>query len=190
MSDLKKYRNSIGKFALYHTMKHLQYPIGEFEAKEFYSDAERRNAIKILEHFPQWLDVIIQNRDEADYLKVYRPHGWTAAQVIHHCADSHMNCLMRLKLALTEENPTIKPYAENKWALLTDYHLPVNNSTTLLHAVHRKLVVLFQNLLPHEWSRTYLHPEHQKIFTIDQLLSFYAWHCEHHFAHLKIAWED
>jgi hypothetical protein len=171
-------------------MEHLQFPVGRYQYKASLNDSERKQAIAVLKAFPQWLDIIIQNKDAIDFNKTYRPQGWTAAQVIHHCADSHMNCVMRLKLALTEDNPTIKPYLEDKWAEQIDYELPVNNSIVLLHAVHRKLVSLFENLSDADRQRTYYHPEAQQSFTLDALLDLYAWHCQHHFGHLKICFGE
>jgi DinB superfamily len=165
-----------------------QYPIGEYIYQEKLSNEERKKCLGIMQAFPQWLDIIIQNKDAIDFLKTYRVNGWNAAQVIHHCADSHMNCLIRLKLALSEENPTIKPYDEAAWAEMIDYDLPVNNSIVLLHAVHRKIVSIFDNLDEAQRSKTYYHPEMKQTFTIDALLGLYAWHCKHHFAHLELAW--
>lgn len=164
-----------------------QYPIGEFLYQSILSAEERKEFISILSAFPNWLDIIVQNKDASDLEKRYREKGWTANQVIHHCADSHINCLIRLKLSLSEKHPTIKPYKEDLWAEMIDYSLPVNNSIVLLHAVHRKLVILFSNLSEKQWQMTYYHPEMQQEFTIDGLLALYAWHCKHHFAHLEIA---
>src|ERR1017187_9265998 len=111
----------------------LQYPIGRHQ-KEW---------IGVLEALPSWLDACIENLDEPQLQVPYREGGWNIQQVIHHLADSHMNAYIRLKLALTEENPTVKPYDENSWAKLVDTQIvPVNVSVTMLHALHRRMVAL------------------------------------------------
>jgi hypothetical protein len=168
-------------------MEKLQYPIGKYQKIERMTDDEFKQAIEVLKALPQWLDIIIQNKEESDFLKTYRLNGWTATQVIHHVADSHLNCLCRLKIALTEDRPTIRPYEEDKWALCADYNLPVNNSVTLLHTIHHKLVSVFSSLTLDQRQRTYYHPGSEEWFTIDGLLGLYAWHSQHHFEHLRIA---
>jgi hypothetical protein len=164
----------------------LQYPIGEHIYKATATAQELKEAIGVLENFPSWIEIRIQNLDADRLATPYRPGGWSIAQVVHHCADSHINCLMRLKLALTEDCPTIKPYDEAAWALQADYDLPINNSTTILHAVHRKLVAVFSNLTAVDWQKTYIHPQHNnKTFNLVELLMLYAWHCKHHFAQIQ-----
>ena len=117
----------------------------------------------------------------------YRPNGWTVCQVAHHLADNHMNAYIRFKLALTEDNPTIKPYDENAWAQLPDTKiLPINISITLLFSLHIRLYELLKNISEQDWSRTVFHPEHEKEMSIWYLLGMYAWHGKHHVAHLKI----
>jgi hypothetical protein len=116
----------------------------------------------------------------------YREGGWSTQQVIHHVADSHTNAYIRIRLALTEDNPTIKPYDENAWALLPDVDtVPVNISVTLLHALHRRLVALMETLSPAQWERTYYHPEHKRNFTVWEMASLYAWHSRQHTAHIQ-----
>jgi hypothetical protein len=173
-------------FNLIMNLQELRFPIGEHVYKTVASRQELQDAIAVLENFPAWIEKRIENLDAAQLATAYRPGGWTIAQVVHHCADSHMNCLIRLKLALTEDCPTIKPYDETAWALQMDYDLPINNSTTILHAVHRKLIIIFQNLLQADWQKTYIHPQHDnKTFNVVELLMLYSWHCKHHFAHIN-----
>ena len=106
-------------------------------------------------------------------------------QVVHHVADSHMNSLIRFKLGLTEDNPTIKPYDENEWVKLADtQNLPVNVSLTLLHALHIRLHELLKNMSRTDLDRTLFHPEHKKEFTLWEFLGLYAWHGRHHTAHI------
>ena len=142
--------------------------------------------ISAIEALPLWLDVIIENLDEHQLETPYRPGGWTMVQTIHHLADSHMNAFMRLKLALTEEAPVIKPYEEALWAETPEVKaVPVNVSITLLHALHRRWVALLQSLSPEDWSRTYFHPEHGREFPIWEMTALYTWHSRHHMEHLK-----
>ena len=115
----------------------------------------------------------------------YRPGGWTVRQVVHHVPDSHLNAYLRFKLALTEENPTICPYDEQRWAQLPDtMGTPVGVSLMLLEAVHRRWVVLLTAMQESDWSRTFFHPEHQKAFRLDYVLAMYAFHGRHHVAHI------
>ena len=116
-----------------------------------------------------------------DHLDTKNPEGWSARQIIHHLADSHMNAFIRFKLGLTEEHPTIKPYDQNKWAETVDVkNVPVNNSITLLHALHRRWHALLITLNESDFMRTVYHPEQQKDISLWQLLQIYAWHGKHH----------
>ena len=105
----------------------------------------------------------------------YRPGGWTGRQVVHHVADSHMNCYFRYRLALTEENPTIRPYDEAAWAELPDVAAtPIMVSLTLLDALHSRWVTLLYHLTQEQWQRTFYHPGNQRESTLDQALALYA----------------
>lgn len=160
----------------------LSYPIGRFVIPETYDDLMIRKWIDKLDVSPQWYDAAIENMDEAQLLTPYRPDGWAVTQVIHHVADSHMNAYIRFKWALTEDNPTLKPYLEKKWAELPDVqHVPVNVSITLLHALHRRWVSLLRNMDDADFNRTIIHPEQNKALKLWQLLAMYAWHTQHHF---------
>jgi hypothetical protein len=176
----------INKKLFMQNLAELQYPIGPFESNVAITAVQLADAIDILKHFPSWMEHVISNMDEAQLLQSYRPDGWTCNQVIHHCADSHMHCLMRLKFALTQDNPTILPYAEADWAVTTDYSLPINNATTLLHCVHQRLVALFSSLSATDWDKTYYHPQYKQTFSLKVLVQLYAWHCKHHLAHVQI----
>jgi hypothetical protein len=167
------------------TLHELQYPIGEYVTKNLATIDEKNAAIDVLTHFPEWMEMVIANLDEAQLQTAYRDGGWNINQVVHHCADSHLNCLTRLKLALTEDNPTIKPYEEAAWAMCADYDLPINIATTLLHCVHKKLVAIFSNLSEADWQRTYYHPQNKESYTLVGLVTLYAWHCKHHFEHIN-----
>jgi hypothetical protein len=161
-----------------------RYPIGRFEPLP-YSDKVRDSLLADILFLPRQLEYAMLNLDEAQLDTPYREGGWTLKQVIHHVADSHMNAYTRFKLGLTEDQPTIKPYLEQRWADLPDSALvPVNISLTLLHALHARWHALLRSLGPSDWERTVVHPEHGKIFTLWELLGSYAWHGRHHTAHI------
>jgi hypothetical protein len=115
----------------------------------------------------------------------YRPGGWTVRQVVHHLPDSHLNGYTRFKLSLTEARPVIKPYEEARWAELPDVRaVPVEVSLDLLDALHRRWVPLLAGIRPDEWARGYHHPEYKRDFSLEEALGLYAWHGEHHVAHI------
>ena len=165
-------------------MEALKYPIGKYVEQPF-SGQQLREWLLDIETLPLYVEHAILNLDEAQLQTPYRPGGWTVHQLVHHIADSHMNAYIRFKLGLTEDNPVIKPYDENEWAKLADTtNLPVNVSTTILFAVHKRMLEVLKNMQPEEWNRTVFHPEHQKKMTLWFLLGMYAWHGKHHTAHI------
>lgn len=165
-------------------MTDLRYPIGKFEPRPF-SGEQKEAWLKDLRFLPGDLEMAVQNLDAAQLDTPYREGGWTVRQVVHHVADSHMNALIRFKLGLTEENPTVKPYDEAAWALLDDVEaVPINVSFTILHGVHLRLVATIAHLADEQWQRTVFHPEHQQQMTLWYLLGNYAWHGKHHVAHI------
>lgn len=167
-------------------MEQLQYPIGKYIEQPF-SPKQLDEWLLDIQTLPMHVENAILNVDEFELETPYRPGGWTKKQVVHHIADSHMNAYIRFKLALTEDNPTIKPYDENAWAQLPDTKiLPINISITLLFSLHIRLYELLKNISDQDWSRTVFHPEQQKKMSIWYLLGMYAWHGKHHVAHLKI----
>lgn len=171
-----------------------RYPIGKYEPHP-YSEQQKKKWLIDIQQLPGLLEDAVINLDKDQLETPYRDGGWTVQQVVHHVADSHMNALCRIKLILTEDNPTIKPYDENKWAQLSDTKLvPVNVSLTLLHALHTRMHNLLNSVTENEWHRTYFHPEHQKQFDLWFLLGLYAWHGKHHTAHItalreKMEWK-
>ena len=163
-----------------------KYPIGRYTKPDSYSAESLKEWISTLEALPMWMDACIENLDHVHLQMPYREGGWTIQQLVHHVADSHLNAYIRLKLALTENTPAIKPYDEKAWAELPDTQLvPVNISVTLLHTIHRRMVVLLNNLQPSDWERTYFHPEHQRNVPIWEMVAMYAWHSRHHTVHIK-----
>lgn len=167
-------------------LEQLKYPIGRYRKPDAYTPELVKEWINTLQALPSWMDVSIENLDEAQLQVPYRPGGWDIQQVVHHVADSHMNAYIRLKLALTEDNPTIKPYDENAWAALADVRIvPVNVSVTMIHTIHRRMVALLQHMQPSDWERTYYHPDHQRNFPIWEMVALYAWHSRHHTEHIR-----
>ena len=172
----------------------LAYPIGPFEAPDTYNETLLNQWISKIEAAPGWYDYSIENLDEAQLHTPYRPGGWTIVQVIHHVADSHMHAYIRLKLALTEQAPVIKPYDEKLWAELPEVNdVPVNVSVTLIHALHRRWVSTLRHLKAEDWERTYYHPESKQNIPLWKMTAMYAWHSKHHFEHIirlreRMAW--
>ena len=127
------------------TLEQIKYPTGRYVQATEHTPQSLNAWISAIEALPSWLDPCIENLDEGQLETPYRDGGWNARQVIHHLADSHMNAYIRLKLALTEDNPVVKPYDENLWSELYDVKaVPVNISITLLHALHRRWSVLLR----------------------------------------------
>ena len=114
----------------------------------------------------------------------YRPGGWTLRQVVHHIADSHCNGMVRFKLALTEHSPTIKPYEEALWAQLPDYLLPIAPSLAIIEAIHTRWVCLIEDSSAAQLRRAYIHPAEGRAFKLHDQLCLYAWHSNHHLAHI------
>ena len=167
-------------------IEQLQYPIGRYQKPDKFTPDQIQEWITVLQALPSWMDHCIENLDEHQLQVPYREGGWTIQQVVHHVADSHMNAYIRLKLALTEDNPTVKPYDEKAWAELADVSIvPVNVSVTLLHAIHRRMIAVMQRMQPSDWERTYYHPEHKRSFPIWEMVALYAWHSRHHTEHIK-----
>ena len=166
----------------------LKYPLGKFEFGGKYSMLDVNDAIQFLSMFPGKLRDLVSSFDLESLSKSYRPGGWSAAQIVHHLADSHMNGYMRIKLALTEENPTIKPYHESLWAQTPDADLlKVETSLQLLSVVHAKIVEIFSGLDPSSTMKTYFHPGLQINISLREAVMLYAHHARHHSEHLKLA---
>lgn len=163
----------------------LSYPIGNYEPRPF-SISQKVEWLADIKFLPLLLENAILNLDEGQLQTPYREGGWTVHQLVHHMADSHMNAYCRFKLALTEDNPTVKPYDQQLWADMHDVQkLPINISITLLHALHARLHETLKYVTDDEWNnRTIFHPEHKKTFRLWYLLGMYAWHGKHHVAHI------
>jgi hypothetical protein len=165
-------------------MENRQYPVGRFHFDESGLDME---AIKMtIKNFPDHVQKVAVLLQDGHMDTPYRPGGWTARQVIHHVADSHSHALLRIKCALSDLNPTIKPYAEDIYATLPDYDLPVDSALQILYGVHMRWSIILEHLTASQWNRTYFHPGSQKIFTIKHAAAMYDWHCRHHLGHLQL----
>jgi DinB superfamily len=169
-------------------MEKLKYPIGTFQKPNSISENDLKTWISVIENFPIKIKRIIQNLSIEQLNFVYRPDGWSIKQVVHHCADSHMNSLIRFKLALTEDLPIIKPYEEALWAILADVDSEdLNASIKIIEGVHSRWTLLLKSFTKVEFSRKFMHPASGKVFELDEALGIYAWHCDHHFAHVEQA---
>jgi hypothetical protein len=163
-----------------------RYPIGNYEPKPF-SIPQKVEWLADIKFLPIQLESAILNLDEQQLHTPYREGGWTVHQLVHHVADSHMNAYCRFKLAITEENPEIKPYDQDLWVQTSDVtKLPVNISLTLLHALHLRWHELAKYVSDNDWNnRTVYHPEHKRTMRLWYLLGMYAWHGRHHVAHIN-----
>jgi uncharacterized damage-inducible protein DinB len=162
----------------------LSYPIGKFRYETPLNKAQRDAALDVIADVPGKLREAVQGLSPAQLDTPYRPGGWTVRQVVHHLPDSHMNAVIRTKLALTETEPTIKPYDEKGWAELADTRLtPIETSLALLEAVHERWNHLLRAMGDDDFARTFRHPEHG-VRTLDWLVALYAWHGPHHVAHI------
>lgn len=162
----------------------LQYPVGRFTLPTEVSDEEIKQAIVRISLFPSRIMETVRQIKPDQLDTPYRPGGWTIRQVVHHCADSHMNAVIRFKLALTEDAPVIKPYDQTAWAELSDSRLGPEISLILLGAVHKRWVALMEMMTDADWNKTFIHPEYNRVQTLRQTVMLYAWHGEHHLGHI------
>lgn len=166
-------------------MEELRYPIGKFEYKGWQTATERNALILQFAEIPSLLREAVANLTDEQLNTPYRPQGWSVRQVLHHVPDSHANAYIRFKLALTEDNPTIKPYLEDKWAQLPDTFLtPVDVSLAMLEVIHFRLVMILKQMSEKDFERTYYHPQNQQTTTLDYVLGMYVWHGKHHIAQI------
>jgi DinB superfamily len=172
------------------TARDPRYPVGKFHAPESISPENRARYLEIIAAAPARLRAAVAGLSAAQLDTPYREGGWTVRQVVHHIPDSHMNAYFRFKLALTENNPVIKPYDEAACALLGDYFdTPVETSLTLLESLHERWVILMRSLSAEDWRKQFVHPEYGRGLSLEYTLALYAWHSEHHIAHVKQALE-
>lgn len=166
-------------------LEKLKYPIGKFQAPKEYNQEYISDGIKSIESFPEKLKKETIHLTDEQLDTPYRPNGWTIRQVIHHCAESHMNCFIRIKWALTENNPVIKAYDENLWSELPDnLTMPIQPTLNLLEGLHFRLSYIMKNLSESDLEKSFIHPENNSEYRLKQIIGTYAWHGEHHLAHI------
>jgi hypothetical protein len=169
-------------------LEKLRFPVGEFQKPESISQNDLDSWIATIENFPQKIKALTENLSIEQLNWVYRPKGWCIKQVVHHCADSHINSFVRFKLALTEDIPVIKPYEEQLWAELADGTSDdISTSIKIIEGVHARWVLLLKSFGEKELKRQFIHPANKKTSSLDEVIGVYAWHCEHHLAHIKQA---
>lgn len=163
----------------------LRYPIGRSADALESNPQQREEWIEHIRRLPDRLEEAIEGLNEEQLDTPYRDGGWTVRQVVHHLADSHMNAYIRLKLALTEEGPTIKPYAEADWAKQPDASgMAVGASLLILRGLHARWTFLLESLTAEQWERTFFHPESGERSRLDTQTSHYVWHGRHHTAQI------
>jgi hypothetical protein len=165
-------------------MTDLRYPIGKFTYDGQPTPEQRQELLLHIEQAPAKLRAAVNGLSSLQFDTPYRPEGWTVRQLVHHIPDSHLNAYIRTKLVLTEEEPTIKTYAEDRWAKLADTQAtPVEVSLVMLDSLHDRWLRLLRSLQPEEWKRTFRHPDLGPM-TLEKNLVLYAWHGRHHVAHI------
>jgi uncharacterized damage-inducible protein DinB len=163
----------------------LQYPVGKFDWNTPLSEADYPRFIAEIAEAPGALRSAVAGLSRDQLETRYRPGGWTVMQVVHHVPDSHINAYCRFKLALTEDEPTIKPYDQEKWAELPDsQRVPIDVSLDLLDALHQRWAALLRSMNTADFNRGLRHPEHGRVLTLAQMLALYAWHGRHHVGHI------
>jgi uncharacterized damage-inducible protein DinB len=163
----------------------LRYPVGKFVYEGEITPAQREEWIRDIEQAPVQLAASLRGLTQEQLDTPYREGGWTVRQVAHHLADSHMNSIIRFKLALTESEPAIKPYDENAWAQLEDTrHAPVELALDLVSGLHVRWVMLLRSMSDADFAKTFYHPESKRVSRLDRTLGTYAWHGRHHVAHI------
>lgn len=166
-------------------LEQLRYPIGKFHLPTIITEQDVKDWILVLEQLPKKLEAMVSPLTEEQLETPYRPGGWTVRQLVHHISDSHHNSYLRFKWALTEDNPVIKPYNEKAWAELFDSRTaPIQMSLDHLIAIHAKLVYLIKGLTAEQLQRKFIHPDGNQESTLEVNVGRYAWHSNHHFAHI------
>ena len=163
-----------------------QYPIGKYKEPEEITKEMYASYIDVIALFPGniKLEIMTLNNEQLD--TSYRKEGWTVRQLVHHVADSNINCFARIKFALTEDNPTIKPFVEEKWAELSDAkHISILPSLSILEGIHKRWAILLKGLEKQDWNRMFFHPDLNKSQTVAEAMAKYSWHCSHHLVQIK-----
>lgn len=166
-------------------LEKLRFPIGRFKKEDDYNQGEIENFIEILSRFPEKLNAEVIHLKPEQLDTPYRPDGWTIRQVVHHCADSHMNALIRFKHTIHQNKTIIQPYPEAVFAEMADSKtLAIEPSLLLLEGLHARISALAKSLSTDQLTHVYVHPEYKTEYSLKQALAQYAWHCKHHLAHI------
>lgn len=166
-------------------MEELKYPVGRYQKPDVFTKEILTESIFVIEQFPKKIKQEVESLSDEQLDTPYRPDGWTVRQVVHHCADSHINAFIRIKMALTEDTPTIKPYSEALWAELADgKNLPIQPSLSIIENVHLRWVTVLKTMKDKDFDRSFIHPEKGKKLSLHESTGMYAWHCNHHLAHI------
>jgi len=169
-------------------LEKLKFPIGKFQKPDSVSENDIKTWIDVIENFPVKISHLTKNLSAQELNWAYRPDGWSIKQVVHHCADSHINSFVRFKLALTEDTPTIKPYEEALWAELADGNSDnILPSIQIIEGVHSRWALLLKSFGEKELKKKFIHPANNKTYCLDEIIGLYAWHCDHHLAHIEQA---
>ena len=161
----------------------LSYPIGKFDKDFDFTPELKREFISEIAALPEKLTVAVENLNDEQLDAPYRPEGWTVRQTVHHVADSHLNSLIRFKLALTEDVPTIRPYFEDRWANLADSFLPIEPSMKIIEGLHLRWTTLLNSMSDEDFRKKLNHPDSGE-WNLEKFLALYAWHGRHHTAHI------
>lgn len=167
-------------------MNNQQYPIGQYIAPETISNEVLLGWMKDIETLPTTLQEVVENLSEEAQERTYREGSWTVKQLVHHIADSQINAYTRIKLALTEESPTIKPFEESEWANLADSNVQIAASMKIIEGIHERFSYLLKNLKNEQLKRVFIHPVGGS-HSVEGYIGFCAWHINHHLAHIKNA---
>ncbi len=168
-------------------LENLKYPIGKYSKPDSITPEMLSDYISVIETFPQQISHEVVSLSNEQLNNTYRPGGWSIRQLVHHCADSHLNAFTRFKLALTEDQPTIKPYMEALWAELADSKTLIEPSLKMIEGTHQRWSVLLKSLSHEDFQKSFIHPEHGRVFLLEESLALYAWHCRHHLEHIRKA---
>lgn len=167
-------------------MNRPQFPIGPQQIPDVVTAAQRTEALQILKDFPEKLKQVTHGLTDAQLEQPYRENSWTIRQLVHHISDSHNHSYNRMRWALTEDCPTIKAYDQDAFAKMDDYKtMPIDWSVKHIEIIHHKMIAILESLSNKDWQKQWVHPDRNKTFTIDQTAQMYAWHSEHHLAHIK-----
>jgi hypothetical protein len=165
-------------------LEKLRFPVGPFVVPQNMTEQQLNQCISDIETFPGKLRKETEHLTDDQLDTVYRPDGWTIKQVVHHCADSHMNSFMRFKLTLTEDTPTVKPYFEDRWAELVDSAMPIEPSLRMIEGIHQRWVAILRSLSTIDLKKGFNHPEQGRVIPLNEVIAMYAWHSNHHLAHI------